>query len=187
MPRHGWFSIPGIQTGDRSVEEQMMGLSPALPACVGKTVLDIGSAEGLISREFAKAGAKKVVGIELVTDHVRAARKICSGLPVLFVHTELAEWIRTHPEPDQFDIVLILGIAHKLHNPGSCIEFACKSAREMIVFRGPGKDEMYWDGWLGAKFGDNRCHVPTIMKAHGFREGQTLPSARGERAQYWLR
>lgn len=188
MARKGWFAIKGVQDGDRTLAEQMLGLSPALAACSGKTVLDLGSAEGLISREFAKAGAQSVLGIELLEDHVKVARRMCADFKqVRFVCQSLLPYIEQHPEPEQFDIVLMLSIAHKLHDPGSLVRFAARSARSMLVFRGPGKKDMYWDGWLNSKFGNGRCHVPTVMKGAGFTEGETLPSGRGERVQYWHR
>lgn len=186
MTRHGWFRLDGVQGGDRTVDEQMRGLQPALEACKDKSVLDLGCAEGLIAREFARAGAV-VVGIELLADHCAVARRVCKGLPVEIIQSELKAHIDSNPEPVKFDIVLALGIAHKLHDPGSCIAFAAKSAKELVVFRGPGKKGMYWDGTLKAKFGSGQCHVPTIFKEAGFREGETLDSAHGERAQYWWR
>lgn len=185
--RHGWFEIKGVQGGDRTAEEQLRGLKPALNACKGKTVLDLGAAEGLISAAFARSGAAEVLAVELVPDHVAAARKVCKGLPVKFVQAELAGWIKNNPDLEQFDIVLVLGIAHKIHAPGVVIEFAAKTTRELLVFRGPGKKGMYWDGWLKAKFGDGKCHVPTLMQEQGLTEGETLESARGERVQYWHR
>lgn len=185
--RKGWFKIPGVQDGDRTAEEQLLGLAPVMQACRGKSVLDLGSAEGLISAACARAGATRVLAVELLADHVSAARKVCRGLQVELVQCELGAYIRANPEPAQFDVVLALGIAHKLHDPAIVIAFAAKSARELLVFRGPGKKEMFWDGWLSAKFGDGRCHVPTIMAEHGLVEGETLDSTRGERVQYWHR
>ena len=191
--RHGWMAIDGRQTGDRTVSEQMLGLEDALEAAKGKTVLDLGCAEGLIGREFIRAGAAHVTGIEMLDDHLKMARAECSGLPMTFICSEIKEWILDHPDPDEFDIVLNLGIAHKVHSPGWVMEFAAKSARQMMVFRGPGKDDLLWDGWLRSKFGINPthekvpCHVPTVMAEQGFIEGKTVPSCRGERVQYWHR
>lgn len=183
MTRRGWFRVVG-QQGDRTPQEQLLGVEPALAVCKGKRVLDLGCAEGAIALEFANAGAS-VVGIELLADHIAVAQQICRGYPVKLIQSELAEWIRNHPDPEKFDIVLALSIAHKLHDPGSLLRFAAQSAREMVVFRGPGKVGMFWDGWLSAKFGDGKCHVPTVMQGEGFTEGKTLPSGRGEQVQYW--
>lgn len=185
VTRKGWFKWDGVQDGDRTAEEQLRGLEAALAVCKGKTVLDLGCAEGFIAAAFAKAGASRVVGIELLADHVAVGRKVCAGLPVDLIVNELAAWIAGHPDPEQFDIVLALGIAHKILYPGTVIEFAAKSAKELVVFRGPGKKGMFWDGTLRAKFGGATCHVPSIFKKHGFTEGETHDSAQGERAQYW--
>lgn len=191
--RKGWFKVDG-QDGDRTPEEQLAGLELALgfvkaAAANGKkiSVLDLGCAEGAISREFALAGASEVVGIELLEDHIKVGQRICAGLPVKFVHAEMRHWIERNPKPEMFDVVLALGIAHKLHDPGSLMAFSARSAKCLVVFRGPGKKDMFWDGWLRAKFGDGKCHVPTLMGEHGFDEGITLDSSRGERVQHWWR
>ena len=186
MTRKGWFKIDGVQDGDRTAEEQLTGLRPALDQASGKTVLDLGCAEGLISKRFAQAGAT-VLGIELLNDHLEVARNVCNGLPVTFICASLEPYIHATPNPEQFDIVLALSIAHKLKEPDLLLSFAARSARDLVVFRGPGKKSMFWDGWLKAKFGDGKCHVPTVMAEHGFVDEGILDSARGERVQYWRR
>lgn len=187
MTRHGWFQIRKMQEGDRSLDEQMLGLGPALEAAKGKSVLDLGCAEGMISREFG-AVASSVLGIEMLADHVAVARVVCKRMPhVKFIQAELGGWIADHPDPEKFDIVLALSIAHKLRDPCVLLRFAARSCKEMLVFRGPGKVGMYWDGTLRAKHGGIACHVPTCLRAEGLTEGETLPSGRGEQVQYWVR
>jgi protein-L-isoaspartate O-methyltransferase len=187
----GWFKVPG-QDGDRSVKDQLRGLEPALKVAKGKTVLDLGAAECAISREFALAGAT-VVAIEREAQFCDVGRKLCEGLYVEVIQANLDVWIDEHPEqPQKFDIVLALSVAHKLFQPGKLLSFACRSAQEMVVFRGPGKQNLYWDGILKAKFAFSKeihgqCHVPSLMAEHGFFEGDTLPSGQGERVQYWHR
>ena len=172
----------------------MLGLAPALEHAKGKRVLDLGCAEGTIGREFALAGAAEVIGIELLADHIAVAKEACAAEiregKMRFIVSELKTWIDAHPDPEQFDVVLALGIAHKLHQPGACLSFACRSARDLVVFRSPGKDGLYYDGTIKSKHVrdlSGTCHVPTLMESNGFSEGETLPSARGERVQYWWR
>lgn len=182
----GWFKVPG-QVGDRTVEEQMLGLAAALSAAKDRTVLDLGAAEGAIALEFAKAGAERVVAIEREAQFCAVARTLCAGHKVEVVHANLGEWIVQHQEPERFDVVLALSIAHKLPEPKDLLSFACRSANELVVFRGPGKKDMFWDGWLKAKYGEGKCHVPTLMAEHGFVDEGIVDSARGERVQYWRR
>ena len=185
--RRGWFKIPGLQDGDRTPAEQLMGLAPALAAAKGASVLDLGCAEGVIALEFAKAGAREVIGIELLQDHINMARKVCKmHSQVSFVCAELAHYINTHPSPRKFDIVLMLSVAHKLHDPGLMITFAAKSTRKLLAFRGPNR-YVPWDGHLRSKFGKGSCHVPTLLKAEGLIEGETIEGSRGECVQYWSR
>ena len=182
----GWFKVPGIRPdGDRTLAEQLMGLQPALAETRGKTVLDLGCAEGLITNEFAKAGAKRVTGIELLASHLAVAKIICRDhTNVNFICEHIGEYIKGLETFPQYDIVLALGIIHKLEDPGVPLRFAAKSARELLVFRAPAKK---YDGLIKSKFTDSMCNVPEIMAEEGFLEEQLIPGVRGEAAQYWRR
>lgn len=183
--RRGWFILPGIQDGDRTPEQQLAGLAPALAECAGKTVLDLGCAEGVISREFANAGASEVLGIELLTEHLNIARKVCKMCPqVRFINAELAGYIAEHPDPRQFDIVLALGIIQKLKNPGIPMEFAIRSSRNLVLFRAPARA---CDGIVKSKFGNTTCNVPALMKKHGLIFDQKIAGAMGEAVEYYRR
>lgn len=184
----GWLRVPGIRPdGDRTLEEQMMGLAPALEECRGKTILDLGCAEGLIGREFARAGASSVLGIELLESHLEVARKACAGYPQMrFICSNLLTYIErlSGQKPQQFDIVLALGIIHKLPDPGVPLRFAAQSARELLIFRAPAKAT---DGITRSKFTKTPCNVPVVMREEGFVEEALIPGVRGEAAQYWRR
>lgn len=182
----GWFKVEGVRpNGDRTLEEQMMGLAPALALARGKSVLDLGCAEGLIARQFALAGARDVLGVELLTTHILVAEEACKDAPqTRFIVSELSKYIDLRPQPEQFDLVLALGIAHKLADPGKLIRFAARSAREWMMFRAPARSA---EGWVKSKFGDGQCHVPTIMAEEGFAERETIKGVRGESVQYWQR
>lgn len=187
-PNRGWLRVPGIRdNGDRTLEEQMLGLELALTQAEGKTVLDLGSAEGLIGREFAKAGAVEVLGIEVMEDHIAVARQACKDFPQMrFLHADLADFAKRHPQPRLFDIVLALSIIHKLPDPNVVMLFAARSAKDLVCFRAP-----IWaaDGKVGSKRSQssNICDVPRLMAREGFVDDGTFKSARGEKVQYWRR
>ena len=181
----GWFKIPGVRDGDRTLTEQLMGLQPAIDEARGKTVLDLGCAEGLITNEFAKAGAKRVTGIELLPSHLAVAQVVCRAQNnVSFICSHLGDYIKSLEIFPTYDIVLALGIIHKLDDPAVPLRFAAKSARSLLVFRAPAKK---YNGMVKSKFTDAMCDVPAIMAQEGFVEERLIAGARGEAAQYWRR
>ena len=182
----GWFKVPGVRPdGDRTLEEQLIGLKPALEECKGKTVLDLGCAEALISIEFAKAGALSVTGIEAVQTHLDVAKKLCKPYPIKLINANLTAYIPNQDPIQQYDIVLMLGIAHKLQFPVLCVEFAAKSAKDLVLFRGPAYAR---NGVIRSKHNlSNECDVPETMRKHGFVEEITIQGVRGESVQYWRR
>ena len=185
MPAKGWFTVKGIRPGDRTLKEQMIGLDAALEECSGNTVLDLGCAEGLISREFALRGAREVIGIELLQPHLDVAAKVCKDVPqVRFICAHLGDYIKGLESIPQYDIVLALGIIHKLDDPAVPMRFAAQSAKSLLLFRAPAKK---YDGLIKSKHTDIKCDVPKIMKEEGFVEEALFKGVRGEAAQYWRR
>lgn len=185
----GWFKVPGIRPdGDRTLEEQMLGLDKALAEAKGKRVLDLGCAEALIAREFARAGAAEVVGIELLETHLQVARRVCKGLPVSFICAHLDDYIAANPVPKQFDVVLCLGIIHKLDDPNIPLVWAARAAKGLLCFRAPAKVERWGEDYLvKSKFKDTQCNVPKTMRDAGFVDEGVVAGVRGEGVQYWRR
>lgn len=187
--KKGWFKVPGLRPhGDRSLDEQMMGLDRALAECKGKRVLDLGCAEAMISREFARAGAAEVVGIELLDEHLAIARNICRGYNVRLICAHLGDHIRRNPVPEKFDIVLALGIIHKLHEPAVPLIWAAQAATDLLCFRAPAKTEKRGGDYVvKSKFTDKHCNVPQTMREQGFKDEGIIAGVRGEGVQYWRR
>ncbi len=183
--RHGWLKVNG-QTGDRSLEEQIEALKPAIASCSGKTLLDLGCAEGLIAREFIRAGAKSALCIDAVEDHLKVARKECEGLPMKFMQVDLGTIAGKMTFPA--DIVLCLGIAHKVKSPETVIRLAANSARKMVLMRsGLAADE---NGIIRAKhFKKSFCDSHAVLKECGFKLDKTVmgPEPHNETVEYWLR
>lgn len=76
----------------------------------GKTVLDIGCADGLVGYEFIKAGCKYIHGIELDRKEYNFAKKLWSkaGASFKIVNADFAN----EPLECWYDIVLYLGVHH---------------------------------------------------------------------------
>lgn len=188
--RKGWFRITGVQDGDRDPVDQLAGCELALAEAAGATVLDLGCAEGCIAAAFAHAGAS-VVAIDVIADHLEVARRLWAGLRIHFLQADLATHAAARLESgdiERFDIVLALGVPHKIANPGVAIEFAARSARRLVLLRTRPDGEPYF---LAAKRKPNRsCQVDEIMAAQGFVHADTLPPGGnrvGEAVQYWRR
>ena len=185
MTRKGWFIIPGVQHGDRTVEQQQQGLQDALAEARGKTVLDLGCAEGLLSIEFAKAGAVEVHGIELLADHLAVARSISKGYPqISYRQGHLDDLALSEPTPKQFDIVLALGVIHKPHDPNVPLRYAIDSTRNLLLLRAPAKARL---GQIYSKFTSKYADVPAVMKKSGFVFEKKIPGVLGEAVEYWRR
>jgi SAM-dependent methyltransferase len=130
--KKGWF-VTDDRTGDRTLEEQLIGLDWLRENCAGKTVLDIGCAEGLISIEMARRGAVAVHGVEIVPGHVAMGNDLRGELPITFEVGDCNEW---RPQR-KYDIVLALSLLHKLKNPTEAAAAFADAATETFVLRTP--------------------------------------------------
>ena len=185
----GWFKAKGVQDGKREFATQMIGLDLALAETKGKTVLDLGCAEGLIGREFAQAGATSVHGVEMLPNYVEAARGYCAGLPMTIECAELREYLGRFddiavPLP-RYDIVIALAIVHKLHEPEVGLRFCARSARSLVVLRLPS----YTKGMkFRSKFRGDWVFADIEMTSEGFKLERAFPGPYGtEPVQYWRR
>ena len=181
----GWFkSGKNDNSGHRSLEEQMLGLKQALELAKGKTVLDLGCAEGLISREFAKAGASLVLGVEAIKKFVKAAVELCRGYSnVSFILANLDDKVNT-PVINKYDIVLALAIIHKAHNPIEYLQFSMDScaAEGLLVIRYPVNAS---NGILKSKHTNVACDVAGTLASSGFTMAGKYAGPRGEEVEYW--
>lgn len=130
-----WFKIDD-RDSERTLDQQMQGLGYLKDFCRGKTILDVGCAEGLISMELVQHhGAKLANGVELVDDRVHAANKRCRDLGIAAQYY-IGEAENFVPK-DQYDIVLMLAILHKLKNPTAACAAYADHCRELMVIRLP--------------------------------------------------
>lgn len=176
MP-HGWFDIPGVQTGARTLADQMRGLEAAVTAAKGKRVLDLGCAEGLIGREFKRAGAREVVGIECNPDIAAAGARQC-GADVKIIVGNIGH-IEMPAGP--WDVVLALAILHKLKDPARAVRqiAACKPG--LVVVRLPAGSV----GFFETKTFGTSFDLNAEMKGRGFSLESVVSGPQSELVQYW--
>lgn len=175
----GWFVTKGRE-GDRTLEQQLVGLDDLFEAAKGKTVLDVGCAEGLISIELAQRGALAVHGVEIVEEHVKVGNKLRGGLPVTLEVGDANVW---QPKR-QYDIVIALALLQKVRDPSTVCARLAAAARELVVLRLPPK---HAPTIIDERSGNVPHHIDKVMEAHGFRCAQTLAGTFDEHISYWQR
>ena len=118
--RH-YFHAPELGLhGKWSLDDRVRGLRPLLDQSQGLSVIDFGSAEGLVAREFLKRGAARVHGFELDSHRVNIANDLCRPWQrARFLAVDLRDWEafeQAHADliDETYDVALYLGIHHHL-------------------------------------------------------------------------
>lgn len=183
----GWLSVPGIrENADRTLEEQTHGLEQALSEAEGSTVLDLGCAEGLIGREFAKRGAARVLGLELLKDHLAVAKVACADCPQMEFRQANLFYYSQAVEPEPYDIVLALSVIHKVPNPETLLRWAAKCARKTLLLRAP--KWAHRGVMIHSKhYNGAVCDTVEVMRSEGFVHERTINNPRNEPLHYWRR
>lgn len=183
---NGWFALPG-RPGDRTFQQQLLGLDWLFANCKGKTVLDVGCAEGLIALELVgRHGAAHAHGVELVPGRVKMAQKLASRRYLsTLAKFEVGDMDVLHTPPASYDIVIGLAILHKLKQPSKCATMLARATKHAVVFRLPP---------TGAPvIVDRRSgHVPHDIGAVMVSEGFTMVESNfdgpyGEYVGVWVR
>jgi SAM-dependent methyltransferase len=139
----GWFVIPGVQHGVRDLRERTDPLRPLLAHTRGATILDLGCAEGMISKWLVDEGRARLVhGLELHPPYVETARKMMPR-PQYKARFDVCDL--NHFERDTatagllpgYDIVLALNVIQKLFDPRAMLLKAAGYANKFFVYSGP--------------------------------------------------
>ena len=141
--KKGWFEIPGVQEGERTLAEAVEGLELIGDHLKGKTVLDLGCAEGLIGLWCLERGAASVYGLDAIPEFIRTGRRLASELGEKRIESHF--WnVDSEIDPPipvkSYDIVLALSIIHKLTDPELFLRRIKKLAKRWIIVRAPGRD-----------------------------------------------
>lgn len=178
-----WFAVNG-QPGDRTLEQQLIGLKPLFAEVRGKTVFDVGCAEGLIAIELAKAGASRVTGLEVREFAVRAANMGTRGHPAARLCKFFSGDANTHAPTEQFDIVLMLAVLHKLKDPATSCARLAAAARELVVIRLPPATAPVV---VDKRSGNKQFDIDAVMRSAGFVFDQMTMGPFGEWVGYYRR
>lgn len=176
----GWFTTAG-RPGDRTLESQKIGLERLYGAVRGKTLLDVGCAEGLLTMDLVSAGgAVAAHGVEIVKGHIEVAHKLQGTLPICFEQGDANTWTPKR----QYDVVTLLAVLHKLKNPtAACARFAAV-ARELVVIRLP---PLHAPTIIDERSGNNPHHIADVMAAHGWRLDEVAKGPFDEWCGYYVR
>lgn len=180
--KKGWFHTDG-RLGDRTIDEQLIGLGPLLAEASGKTVLDVGCAEGLIAFELAKAGATMVRGIEIIVRHLKVAERLKAGLPCEFAVGDANIYNPAVNFEREYDIVLLLAILHKLQNPVGACRCLATAAKSLCVIRLPPTGPIIVDQRSAYETHD----IGQVMTEIGFRLEQVTVGPFSEWCGYFRR
>jgi SAM-dependent methyltransferase len=157
-------------------EIRLSGLEQLMGACSGKSVLDLGTAEGLIAYRFLQRGAALVHGFDIVSDRVSAARRICGEFQnASFWRADLSDWCGFRAEHAehllvQYDVVLYLGLHHHLPiaGRGPTLDGAATLSRNMLALRTP--DAFYTGEQLAERLRNNGFLLCEEYQNHAMQE-----------------
>lgn len=149
--------------GKWPVERRIRGLESVIDRCEGKTVLDLGSAEGMIARCFLERGAALVHGFDRDAARVTTATALCKHLPNgrfwsgdVSVWSAFMEGHAAHLQ-ERYDVVLYLGLHHHLpkHRRRDTLAGVAGLASGLLVVRTP---ERVFD----------EDEIGSVLAEHGF-------------------
>jgi len=181
--------MPGWRNGDRTLDQQITGLEsmrrglyqPEGPT-TGKSILELGAAEGLMSKWFVDVcGAASVHGVEIIEGHVELGRKWCKKRPVKLTVANCDTW-----RPKQaYDVVVALALLHKLQDPLACLAAVAEAAKEMVVVRLPSACEP----WVitDARTDFKPWDVDRCLRQNGFELVNSTMGPFNEPTGFWRR
>lgn len=103
--------------GSHTLEKRLIGLEHLLAHAAGKSVLDIGCAEGLVLREFMRRGAVVGHGVDVEATRIAAARERLGAADTALATVDVARFpwggapafVR-----ERYDVILLMGVLHRI-------------------------------------------------------------------------
>jgi SAM-dependent methyltransferase len=122
--------------GKKHAQNRLVALQDLLADADGRTVLDLGCAEGLMTEKFLAAGARHVAAFDIKPKRIATARRLMPTPRARFAVADLSDWNafeRSHELLAGYDIVLFLGIYQ--HLPKESRVTALRGAAERTLHR----------------------------------------------------
>jgi 2-polyprenyl-3-methyl-5-hydroxy-6-metoxy-1,4-benzoquinol methylase len=103
----------------------------------GRTVIDIGSGPGHYSIALARAGAKKVLGLDFAAGMLKIARERAQAYGVAErCAFELGDFL-TYPMPERFDYAVVMGFMDYVAEPRAIVDRVLEIVRLRAFFSFP--------------------------------------------------
>ncbi len=137
----------GTKNFTGNIFERFDGLEILFNNCKNKSILDLGSCDGLIAYEFARNGASRIDLFEKDKNRIKFSKRLFRDVPIESNHIAL-DIIKNFSKLEnntqkKYDIVLFLGLYHhikaayKAKDIKRFIDFLVNKTREYLGVRTP--------------------------------------------------
>jgi SAM-dependent methyltransferase len=143
------------------------------PSLAGKSVLDVGAAEGYFSFAAEARGAARVVAVDVREERVRTARRLTAitGSQVEILQRDIVR----DPITEAFDYVLVLNVVHHLRDPLPVLWQLAAITRECLVIEFPTLADDRFQASLGGDLSASADALPLLgVRARQTGGGQRL-------------
>jgi len=123
-------SLRGVHATRRSMVFETLDAVKFDPAA---SVLDLGCSEGYFSFEFAKRGARDVLGIDARARNIEKAELIREQLGLAACRFATGDVMEVELAPGSFDVALLLGLIYHVEDPIRLVRRAAKAARRLLI------------------------------------------------------
>jgi ubiquinone/menaquinone biosynthesis C-methylase UbiE len=149
----------------------------------GKSVLDVGCGSGVYSVDFARRGAKRVVGVDFSANMLQLARREARAYGVAdaceFIHANFLDL----QFPERFDVSIAVGVFDYLPDPLTFLRKLVASTRGKVIATFPGHSLVreplrrlrYRLGRKGDVFFYDEADVRRLAAEAGIRERLIVP------------
>jgi SAM-dependent methyltransferase len=158
------------------IDQQLIGLDLLWLELNGAAVLDVGCAEGLISQRCWDAGAALVHGVDNRSGAIEEASR-AHGRLEFFVHD-----CETWEPPRLYDVVLMLGVLHKLADPAKALRKYLAACIEFAVVRLP-----TWPILIDSRSGNVPIDLEQVAGECGFKLTEKTSGPHGQWVGYLSR